>query len=396
MKNLKALLVAGVATTALLTSCKEDDKTNVTPTTVVKANEVRVDDNITADRTWSNDSVYVLNGRIAVTNDATLTIEAGTVVKGGSGSGANAKALVIAQGSKLMAQGTAAQPIIFTSVKDLIEPGQIVSPNMDPTQNGLWGGLIVLGKAPISVSTNIQTASIEGIPATDPSGIYGGSVEADNSGVISYISIRHGGANIGEGNEINGLTLGGVGSATQISNVEVVGNQDDGIEFFGGTVSVSNVIIWNNGDDAIDTDQAWAGTLNNFAIINAGDEAFELDGPEGLYTSVGHTITNGTIYGGNAEGLIDYDDNTDVTISNLMFLELASGQDTEGYAGYAANGNGFASSNFNAIIPAGTSVTDYFVGGADAITTVVTAVTGGANTADLKSWSWAGASAGKF
>lgn len=406
MKNLKALLVGGIAAATLLTSCKEDKKTEVTPGVTKKANEVYIYDNITVNTTWSKDSVYVLAGRIAVESGKELTIQAGTIIKGGSGSGANAKALIIPQGAKINAQGTAAEPIIFTSVKDQIEPGQMLSPNMVPTQSGLWGGLIVLGKAPISVSTNIQTASIEGIPATDLNGIYGGSETADNSGIISYVSIRHGGANIGEGNEINGLTLGGVGSGTTISYIEIVGNQDDGIEFFGGTVNASNVVVWNNGDDAIDTDQAWAGTLSNFVIINPGDEAFELDGPEGSYTSTGHTITNGTVFAMDGEGLVDFDDNSDVTISNIYFTDLKAGQDIEGYGpytdnagksynGYAANGVGYTASNFEATLASGV-ITDYFKGGSDAITTVVTTATTGATTASLKSWSWAGQASAKF
>ena len=100
-----------------------------------------------------------------------------------------------------------------------------------------------------------------------------------------------GGANIGEGNEINGLTLGGVGSGTVIENIEIVSNQDDGIEWFGGAVSITNAVVWNTGDDAIDTDQAWSGTLDNFVVINPGDECFELDGGEGDFNNM-HTITN--------------------------------------------------------------------------------------------------------
>ena len=149
---------------------------------------------------------------------------------------------MIARGGKLFANGTADAPIIFTSVADEIMPGQKVSPNLDPNLDGLWGGLIILGNAPISAASDV--VQIEGIPPSDANGLYGGSDATDNSGAITYISIRHGGANIGEGNEINGLTLGGVGNGTTISNVEVVGNQDDGIEFFGGTVNVSNALVW--------------------------------------------------------------------------------------------------------------------------------------------------------
>src|SRR5690606_34927751 len=204
---------------------------------------------------------YILGGRIAVVDGVTLTIEPGVVVKGQAGIGSNATALLIARGAKLMAEGTASLPIIFTSVADEITPediaeGNFASPNLDPTVNGLWGGLIVLGKATISASNkdtkeDVSEIQIEGIPTSDANGLYGGNVDDDNSGVLKYISIRHGGSNIGSGNEINGLTLGGVGSETVIDHIEVVSNQDDGIEWFGGTVNVTNVVVWNVGDDGI-------------------------------------------------------------------------------------------------------------------------------------------------
>ena len=291
---------------------------------------VRIAGNITADETWESGKCYVLGGRITVVDGVTLTIEPGVIVKGEAGTGVNATALLIARGGTLMAEGTADAPIIFTSVADEITPddvaaGNFASPNLDPDANGYWGGLIVLGNATISGSAD--ELQIEGIPTSDANGLYGGSQDDDNSGVIRYISIRHGGSNIGEGNEINGLTLGGVGSGTIIEHVEVVGNQDDGIEWFGGTVSVKNVVVWNAGDDAIDTDQAWAGTLDNFVVVTPSGSCFELDGPEGTYTAR-HTIQNGTVVaitdarttGGS---LIDVDNGskaTPVDMKNIHFV----------------------------------------------------------------------------
>ena len=291
----------------------------------VEEGDTAITENISVNTTWKTGNVYRLGGRIAILPGITLTIEPGVIIKGEAGTGPNATALLVAKGATLIAEGTVAQPIIFTSVADEIMPGEIASPNLDPTLNGLWGGLIVLGNAPISADA--ASVQIESIPAPDQNGLYGGDDPADNSGILKYISIRHGGANIGEGNEINGLTLGGVGSGTVIENIEIVSNQDDGIEWFGGAVNVKNVVVWNTGDDAIDTDQAWAGTLNNFAIVNPGDECFELDGGEGDFNEM-HTITNGTVYAGNAEGLADLDDkgpagtvgNSYVDMSNIYFL----------------------------------------------------------------------------
>lgn len=356
---------------------------------------IPVNANITSNTTWVTGKTYILNTRVFVTKGVTLTIEPGVIVKGSAGSDVNATALIIAQGAKINAEGTASQPIIFTSVADKIEPGQIASPNLIPTLNGLWGGLIILGKAHISYQddqgNDSQTASIEGIPPDDANGIYGGTDDADNSGILKYVSIRHGGTSIGEGNEINGLTLGGVGSSTIIENIEIIANQDDGIEWFGGTVNVKNVVVWNTGDDAIDTDQAWSGTVDNMVIINPGDECFELDGPEGSYLNGAHTIKNATVSVGNASGLIDFDNNTNVAMMNILFRNLTlKTQDIEGYGGYLSVG-AFSSSAFEVILPNGFTVPEIFKEGSDAITTQVTSETKtvGADLTKFATWSWA-------
>lgn len=321
MKNF--YLILGLFSALLITSCNKEEDTLPTSNVMV----------ITEDTFWNADSIYQLSGRVTVTNGATLTIEPGTIIKGKPGSGANASALVIARGAKLIAEGTEDAPIIFTSTADNIsiediEAGIFSSPNLNPTINGLWGGIIILGNAPISASNDVGDVSqvqIEGIPTSDPNGLYGGDNSDDDSGILRYVSIRHGGANIGSGNEINGLTLGGVGSGTVIDNIEIVANQDDGIEFFGGTVNVDNVVVWNVGDDAIDTDQAWSGTLNNFVIITPTGHCFELDGPEGSLIAK-HTIKNGEVRASGAEDLINMDDNSRVNLENIYFTDIDPSQ----------------------------------------------------------------------
>jgi len=301
---------------------------------VTNNDNIVISGTISSDQTWSNDHIYELDGRVAVESGAILTIEGGTIIKGQAGSGANASALLIARGAKLMARGTAESPIIFTSVADELSladvaSGNFTSPNLEPTLNGLWGGLIVLGNAPISASAS--EVAIEGIPTTDANGLYGGNDPVDEAGAstLEYISIRHGGSNIGSGNEINGLTLGGVGSATSIRNIEIVSNQDDGIEWFGGTVNVSNVVVWNVGDDGLDTDQAWSGTLDNFVVITPLGHCFELDGPEGNL-SAGQTMRNGTVVASNedrtSEDLINTDDNSIVDLENIFITGAVDGQ----------------------------------------------------------------------
>jgi len=338
MKKLSSLAVLSLmAVSSLFVACSGDDDNGGdgggggdggTENTVI------VTGNITStDEVWETGKTYILAGRIAVVSGAKLTIQPGVVVKGQAGTGANATALLVAKGATINAVGEPNLPIIFTSVADEITPEQIAqgnfaSPNLEPTTNGLWGGVIVLGNAKISASA--ASVQIEGIPSSDTNGLYGGSNDSDNSGTLKYISIRHGGANIGEGNEINGLTLGGVGSGTTIDNIEIVGNQDDGIEWFGGKVNVSNVVVWNCGDDGIDTDQSWSGTLNNFAVLSVDGYAFELDGPEGSADYGPHTLKNGFIRMSSSDittdELINTDENSNVNLQNLYFTDLVDGQ----------------------------------------------------------------------
>lgn len=290
-----------------------------------------------------------------------------------------------------MAEGTADAPIIFTAEADPIESGQIASPTLPSDLDGLWGGIIVLGYAPISADAS--SVQIEGIPVSDKNGLYGGDKEDDNSGVIKYVSVRHGGANIGEGNEINGITFGGVGSGTVVENIEVVANQDDGVEFFGGSVSAKNVLVWNNGDDALDTDQGWSGTVDNFVVINPGDEALELDGGEGTFNKE-QTFVNGTIYAKKGQGLADLDDkdeigSTWVNISKVYFEIGADGQDFDDNTSYVTI------SDFEASLPKDDdgntigTLSDYFKEGSDEFVTEVSTPTVGADLDKFSSWSWA-------
>lgn len=327
----KQLLSLAIATAFafMASSCggdspKPDAKDSPNKKGVLKKNEI-----------WKSGSIVILEGRVTVPDGITLTIEAGVVVKGKPGAGANASSLLIARGGTLNARGTAAKPIIFTSTTDKIKPGQIKSPNLKPDVQGLWGGLIILGKAPISADA--QAVQIEGIPPSDTNGLYGGDKKDDNSGTIRYISIRHGGTNIGEGNEINGLTLGGVGSGTTIEYVEIVGNADDGIEPFGGSVNVKNILVWNSGDDSFDCDQAYSGTIDNFiGILGANsDHGLELDGPEGAaITPDAYTLKNGSIKG-KGKGKTEKGEYADLradakcTLDKIYFFNFSEKSDFE-------------------------------------------------------------------
>ncbi|MDZ7806491.1 MAG: hypothetical protein U5K71_05205 [Gracilimonas sp.] len=374
-------------------------------------NDILISDNITSDTIWRDGKTYILGGRIAVEAGATLEIEPGVIVKGEAGSQSNATALLIARDATIIANGTETQPIIFTSVADEITPedidaGNFGSPNLDPDINGLWGGVLVLGNAPISASNtngdDVTETQIEGIPASDTNGLYGGNSPNESSGSLTYISIRHGGANIGEGNEINGLSLGGVGSGTVVENIEVVANQDDGVEWFGGTVNVTNVLVWNSGDDGIDTDQAWSGNVDNIVIVSPGGSAFELDGPDGTFTSTGHNISDVSIYmqGQGSEILVDVDANTDVNMNNLFYFGLgvengsAAHVVSSDYPDFASNTNGYGITNIEAVIPSGLTIADYFTGGLDTEVTSVADISSATVGADASvfGWTWASVS----
>jgi hypothetical protein len=288
----------------------------------VNGNEIIKTGVLTADATWTKDKIWILSGKVVVDAGVTLTIEAGTIVKGATGEASLASALVIARGGKLNAIGTATEPIIFTSILDDITVGQTAGTNLSETDKGKWGGLIILGKAPISVDGDGGEALIEGLPPTETYGKYGGTDPADNSGTIKYISIRHGGALLGNDNEINGLTLGGVGNGTTISHVEVLGNADDGIEFFGGSVNLSNAVVWAQGDDGYDVDQAYSGTVTNFVYIAGADSdhGLEIDGAEGS-TTASFTMTNGSMKGLAAE-YADFRDGAMANISNVYWFNF--------------------------------------------------------------------------
>ncbi len=410
MKNLFIVLLALVA---LLQSCKQKD---ACADTVCPNGQICVDgtcqgsntntivtSNITNDVYWTKDKIYEINGRVTVVSGATLFIEAGTIIKFQTGTGANASALLVARGGSIVAAGTPIAPIIMTSVADditieQVASGNFASPNLQPTTSGLWGGLIILGKAPISASAN--EIQIEGIPTTDANGLYGGSNPNDNSGILKYVSIRHGGANIGNGNEINGLTLGGVGSGTVVENIEIVGNQDDGIEFFGGTVTVNHFLVSYSGDDAIDVDQSWSGTLDNFLVVcgPATDHALEIDGPEGLLLGACN-IKNGSVQGAFDSELADFRACPRGTFENIFFF---------GFSDPALNNRGDFSitnpststcstdnlangilvfSNLQAILPINSSIGSIFLNGIDAYATSVTTNSVGGSKS-VFTWTW--------
>ena len=408
MKNF-ILSLSAVVALSLAAGCSDSDDNG--PIIDEPGSDVVKSGILTENETWTADNIYILQGKVVVDDGVTLTIEPGTIIKGDKGQESEASALVVDQGGKLMANGTPDAPIIFTSIDDNIQQGQKAGTNLDINANGLWGGVIILGKAPISVDGDAETWLIEGIPANEPYGQYGGTDAADNSGTLRYVSIRHGGVTIGQDNEINGLTLGGVGSGTIIENIEIIANQDDGIEWFGGTVNAKNLLTWGHGDDGLDVDQEYSGTISN-ALVIQGDEpgsAFELDGAEGTNHGKAFTMKDITILGNGHDALlVDLREAPVVNFENILAVDL--GTTTTGFnindADAAAEllaGN-ITFSNIEVLLPGSMDLSDLAVGfpaeGVADLTdnvTVVGSVEDATVGADLSVFSWTlAASEGAF
>jgi hypothetical protein len=227
---------------------------------------------LTADKEWRLDGfVTIGTGNVNLADEAavaaakaagvTLTIEPGVHVKA-----FNTGVLLVTRGSKIEAEGTAAAPITFSSIEDEDFDGE-----------GEWGGVVVQGFAPQYGAGNTGACFGSGTVCNvageggDGIGIFGGNDKADNSGTIKYVRIAEAGRVAGPNNEINGLTLQGVGHGTTVDYVQVHNNLDDGIEWFGGTVNVTHAVLTNNDDDDIDFDEGYQGNIQ-YAIIRKNPE----------------------------------------------------------------------------------------------------------------------------
>ena len=227
--------------------------------------------NITTNVTLQNTKRYLLLGTVFVKSGGTLNIPSGTQIFGDKTSKAS---LVIERGGTINANGSAGAPIVFTSAQPV-----------GTKAAGDWGGIIILGKARINTASGADTAAIEGI---SPSVFYGGTNDADNSGTFRYVRIEYSGIALSPNNEINGLTMGGVGSATTIEYVMVAFNGDDSFEWFGGTVNCKYLISYIPVDDEFDTDFGYRGKLQFLVGIRkpsvadvSGSTCFESDNNNG-------------------------------------------------------------------------------------------------------------------
>jgi hypothetical protein len=242
-------------------------------TTSTDSDEVVLEGKITSDMTLDDASKkYLLRGLVYVTNGATLTVVAGITVYGELSSKG---ALVITKGSKLIAEGTKDKPIIFTS--EASEANR---------RSGDWGGIVLLGKASTNSSFNGQAGigSVEGgVNNSEGLGLYGGGAtpdDNDNSGILKYVRIEYAGFAYLPDNELNSLTMGGVGKGTTIDYIEVTYALDDAVECFGGTVDIKHFIAYKTLDDDFDSDNGYSGTVQ-FGIVLRDSSRADISKVEG-------------------------------------------------------------------------------------------------------------------
>ena len=290
--------------------------------------------------TLTCDNVYMIDEKVYVPAGGQLYIQPGTVLRGVFGETVDANALIVSRNGQIFANGSDCCPIIFTDENDPLDGSYSVD------IRGQWGGLIILGNATnnllladgdLAVADGV--GNIEGLLPGDSRNHYGGNDDDDNSGILRYVSLRHGGTDIGEANEINGLTLGSVGRGTTLEYIEVISNNDDGIEFFGGTVDLKYATVMFCNDDYFDWDQGWSGRgqfwygvqMPAFGGLPAqGDEGFESDGDDqnsGNLPASSPTIYNATLIGRGANRGVMAKEGTQGQVSNSIFSNFAAGVD---------------------------------------------------------------------
>ncbi|MFB6455568.1 hypothetical protein ACE38W_09890 [Chitinophaga sp. Hz27] len=347
---LSAMTLAGIF---LASSCKKDAGNNRPVLAGTLPSDSTITGVITADLYLTAAKTYTLSGLVYVSNGAKLTIQAGTTVIGAVGdhtTGGNpGGGLIITRGSKIIAQGTAAAPIVFTSASSTPISGD-------------WAGVVILGRA----TTNwTSIATIEGIPGTPLANAQYGDptekIDNDNSGILKYVRIEYAGYPLSANNEINGLTLGGVGSGTVLDYIEVYKSNDDAFEFFGGTVNASHLIAVDALDDMFDTDNGYTGKIteslgmsdttradisqsNGFESDNdaTGSGNLPITRPKydyitiiGLPSAAKASITNGQPSGTGKYGRAAHlRRNSEFEITNSLFLGFNTGISLDGSGTY--------------------------------------------------------------
>ncbi len=329
---------------SLFTACSSDDGGTTPTNNGILEDGESLQGTIVGDLTVRA-GTHALRGDVVVEDGATLTIEAGTTFIARNADGLDV--LIIKQGGTIIANGTAANPIVFTA--DIQEKGQ-------------WGGITLAGRAPVNFGigegaefeqVSPAIAEVRNIP-------YGGDTSGDSSGILNYVRVEYGGAQLTPESEFNAFSFYGVGSGTTLTNLQAYYGKDDGFEFFGGTVNASNLIATGSGDDSVDWTEGWTGTVSNVYITleNDADSGFEGDGNglnNGATPASNPQISNVTIIGtdGVGEG-INLREGTNVFIDNV-YLEGFDGAssdrkyieiDSDNTTGYITDGT-FRLTNIN-------------------------------------------------
>ena len=371
MKKMKKLSVCILATVAiLLSSCSldnDDENQGIIPGTEVTSQNLA--GNLTTDLRLTSGIAHNLIGALLVKDGATLTIDAGTRIN--ALAGGTDVYILVEKGGKIIADGTADNPIVFTS-------------NATNPQPGDWGGIILNGKAPLSRQAGSESNSAAEVNAAI---LYGGAISEDNSGILNYVKIEYTGARIDDEAEHNGLTLNAVGAGTVISNIAILNGDDDGIEFFGGTVNATNILVVNAKDDMFDFTQGYVGNCTNLYGVRENGYTAVTSDPRGI----------------EADGNLDGNTPTDIdqslfTIDKITIINNASGVDmSDGIkvrrGATATITNAYLSLGTGATYSDLVDLTDGKGDGTDAIS-----ITGNANTAnglditDIKNTTSGGAS----
>lgn len=290
---------------------------------------------------------WILDKKIYVPNGKTLTILPGTVIKGNSGTAANATALTVEVGGKIFADGSASCPIVFTAAADNLDGTYPVA------NNGQWGGICIAGKA----SNNLTLAAngpfqagvgdgklcvadgigtFEGFASSNSKDQFGVAPASfddnDNSGILRYVSIRHAGAILQVGGELNALSLGSVGRGTIIEHIDVISCADDGIELWGGTVNLKYISFMFGNDDMLDYDDGWRGKVQ-FVFGIKSDVTANVDADNGVemdsddqksnLTPRSHPIIYNATFIGNSKTTLTSDNSG---IAGLEAKELTEGE----------------------------------------------------------------------
>jgi len=253
-------------------------------------------------------NTYQLVGVVYVTNNAVLTIEPGTVIRGDD---KTCGTLVITNGAKILAEGLETDPIVFTSNKEITE-----------RRAGDWGGIIILGKAPINTLGGLHTLPFDLEPMLNH---YGGQDPEDNSGIMKYVRIEYSGRKLSAQKELNGLSLAGVGRKTVLSNIQISFSNDDSFECYGGDLALNNLISYRTTDDDFDFTQGAQITINNSIAIRhpfssdvSGSRCFEVDS----YDKIGNTDVSKKMTKINASNitLVNLEENNQGLVRESVFV----------------------------------------------------------------------------